>query len=197
MLKQTIDVVNGKIDQTIKEINKSVADLNKTLDEKIAMFFALLRREISSATAKLDSLLTKALCEISPSQIGHYIGGLPLGENPHSVTIWWPADKQCFAKFSESSTSPWYVTFTGLEYYEGMMCELELEIKELDPEDGLTIPRMSYYYRRLAVLAEDAVCEDKITTASMIERQLRYEKKAFFYDSLAKGTSSISRRINK
>jgi hypothetical protein len=197
ILAYLLEAASGKIDQIMTRVDELVKVTGLSIDAKIDLFFATFRAEIDNAITKLDNLLKDFICAAMKNGNGLYIQGLPFAQRPDSITVWFPYEKQCFAKYYKSATSIFYADFTGFEYYEGMMCELEFEIKELDPSDSLTIPRMSSYYRELAALASVAVCHDKITRGNMIARQLQYERKAFFYDSLANGTWPLFKKYRK
>ncbi|HZF55351.1 MAG TPA: hypothetical protein VE093_42170 [Polyangiaceae bacterium] len=197
ILGQLLADASGKIDQTITRIDKLIKATGIEVEAKIGLFFDGFRAEINKTIGKLDQMLKTFICAAMNGGDGLYIQGLPFGKREDSITVWFPSEKQCFAKYSKSATSMFYAEFSGFEYYEGMMCELEFDMQELDPSDSLTIPRMSSYYRELAVLAARAACKDNITKVNMIALQMQYEKKAFFYDSLANGTWPLLRRSRK
>jgi hypothetical protein len=205
LLTRVDGIIAGNIERAFSEaselLTKAEQALGRILDranglvlQDVKAFFDRLHAEVGVVLDRVDQTLTTVLCELAPYGRGLYVSGIPFQSRPDSITVWWPLETACFARFSESVEHPTVVTLTGEQYYEGMTCELELSIQDQDPSDRLVTARTSDYYRRLAGLKSEEICVDHITGGKVVKDRLRYEKLARIYDQFAAGSVPTSRR---
>jgi hypothetical protein len=147
-------------------------------------FFAELDRTLDETFSRLEGLFDVLLCRIMPD--GHIDINLGPFGGSDEITVRRPARTQCYRDFLASQGDPGQATFRRWEYFAGELCENELRLNRIEPEDPESIAKSIRGYQKLAEMANTARCAapDPSSKVLMARKLYLYQFRAEFFSKL-------------
>lgn len=189
LLRTADTMMHGVIDHLDAVIAKRSTEINKMAEDRIRQA----SDAVTSMLIKVDDILGRELCKVAPHGNGLRIRGIPFVDEPDEILIAEPLRTHCYRTMPASQANPSSARFVGHEYYAGEMCELELQLSEIDPFDSDSIERTARIFEKLAAMAAQSLCLQPTNMAreEMLTAELRYEERADFFRTLYRGGSRL------
>lgn len=192
-LQQEVDPILGRIDLILRDnVRSTFANAQELLQLAEQALTRIIHQSLVGAreilrgagqlVGQVDETIQQAICRVSPYGDGIQVYfNLPFAPPPDrrdSVTVLEPVNNPCFRSMLRT-TSEFQRTFTGHEYYRGMLCMNEMDAWFIDPASPDASARLESVYIRLELLSIEAFCSwPPSARGELMSRRSRYRDRS-------------------
>lgn len=183
-------IISQRIDQAIQGALDAIGAIKNALNQIINNFFDNLNGFADSFFININKTINLSferieaiICKIKPGDV------LPIDIGPFrsdTILVKRPKKTYCYRDFPESASDPSSARFNGWEFYRGELCELELTVQKINPEEPGSIKKIISAYDAIAKYADSARCTAPTDSAKveMAQKFHQYNQKAEFFRQL-------------
>jgi hypothetical protein len=172
---RSITALEHVMNQIIDRAATQMSSLN-------AEFFQQLDATLDATFRNLDSLVDKIVCALAPAGTGEISVVLAPFGGHNRITVRRPLHTHCYRWFLTAHDDPAEATYEGWEFFAGELCEYELKLGRIEPNEPRSIQRAIAGYDKLAAMANSARCAapTPAANAEMVQKLLLYQSRASF-----------------